>query len=645
MPQLQAQASLNDELNISDGASGLYVWGLNFDVKASAGNFDQLTFISCGSGSATTVAGLSSNIHFDQILIQGSDSPISDTKHGINVACNQFALTNSWAWHIHQPGFDTQVAFIGNETGPGILDNNYFWAAGEHIIFGGVNISLPPGNEPSDWTVARNDYELPLTYRISWSTPPLGVASVLSASRDVTGTVATFTENSAGSITPHPGDLAFIPAGSMTDGTFDEPSGCTILTSPVPTKTTFSCSNTGTASASTTNASYTVTNASWASGTATITVASTGNLTTSSVLNISGITPNGYNTAAAGVSITAVTPTTFSYAVSINPGTYVSGGLAVSRFWETDPSYAFSPYPNQWDAKNVQEMKYGKRALFRANSFCCAWPPAQSGRAIALNVTGTGIGTYWTSLEDITLVYNRVPGWSAGMFEPADGNNVTPGLGMHRVYFAQNLGYGGNGDSGFYILNLGGSGVCPNCDLGANPFSDVQEAHNTWVTSTASSQVVPAGHNLENSGGVAANQTQFQNFMYRDNVLDWTSTFGLFETSCKIGLTTTPCTTASNYNKSIFYNTVSGNCTSTPQWGSSAASCPVATQAAMKFVDVTHNNYQLLPTSPGFHAASDGTDVGADVIELNRELYGVYSGQWPTHRVISHGSIKGASVR
>lgn len=65
---------------------------------------------------------------------------------------------------------------------------------------------------------------------------------------------------------------------------------------------------------------------------------------------------------------------------------------------------------------------------------------------------------------------------------------------------------GGNGDAGFYILNVGGSNAltgCPStCDNSLNPFSDVQEAHNTWVT--GSNMTVPGGTNLEHSGGVSA---------------------------------------------------------------------------------------------------------------------------------------------
>lgn len=635
MPQIQANGTaVASLLDIPDGGfGGVEFWGLRFDVNSSLGNFDSLTFVLCGTGSST-VAGLSSGFLFNQIIMEGSDSPISDTKHGFGVNCNQFGLTNSWVWHIHENGFDGQTAYIGNETGPGIIDNNFLSAAGEVILVGGVNLLFGAPNEPSDWTITRNQYNLPLTYRIEWGN------AMTSAVRDATGTYATYTA-AANGVTPHPGDTVFIPTGSMTDSTFDQNSGCTILSSPVPTFTTFSCNDSGTANATASGISLSVSAGSWTSGTATLTVG-TNNLAIGSVVNVLGITPGGYSPGP--VVITGATSTTISYALTNNPGTYVSGGAVTSRWWEEDPSYAFRQYPNQWAAKNVSEMKYGQRFLYEGNVFCCSWPPGQSGRAVTANGTGTGVATSWTTLTDLTYIYNGFFGWNAGMFEPADQNGITPTLGMHRVYFGNNEGYGGNGDAGFYILNAGGSGpaICPNCDSSPNPFSDVQEVHNTWVT--GSNQVVAPSTAVENAGGVGVGQSQFPNFVYRDNLLNYKSVNGLIETGCKIGVTSTACTTASNYSKNLFYNTVTANCSTAPAWGSSAAACPVTSLAAVNFTDPTNNNYRLLPSSLGFQAATDGFDVGVDVLELNRQLYGVFSGQWPTHRVISHGSIRGGSV-
>lgn len=69
---------------------------------------------------------------------------------------------------------------------------------------------------------------------------------------------------------------------------------------------------------------FTVTGASWSGGIATLTVASTRGLRVKEEISVTGMNPSGYNTSLAA--ITALTATTVSYAVAVNPGAFVSGG-------------------------------------------------------------------------------------------------------------------------------------------------------------------------------------------------------------------------------------------------------------------------------------------------------------------------------
>jgi hypothetical protein len=66
-----------------------------------------------------------------------------------------------------------------------------------------------------------------------------------------------------------------------------------------------------------------ITNASWAGSVATITAANT--FTNGDTVQVSGVLPAGYN----GVfTLTSASSTQFTYALSVNPGTYVVGGMA-----------------------------------------------------------------------------------------------------------------------------------------------------------------------------------------------------------------------------------------------------------------------------------------------------------------------------
>ena len=82
--------------------------------------------------------------------------------------------------------------------------------------------------------------------------------------------------------------------------------------------------------------SYTVTGASWSAGTATLQMASTTGLNVGQTINVSGITPSGYN--AASVAITALTGTSISYAVAADPGAWSSGGT-ICGSWTVDNAY------------------------------------------------------------------------------------------------------------------------------------------------------------------------------------------------------------------------------------------------------------------------------------------------------------------
>jgi hypothetical protein len=80
--------------------------------------------------------------------------------------------------------------------------------------------------------------------------------------------------------------------------------------------------------AAATSNTLTVTGAAWLAGTATLTFASvSSDVVVGSYISISSVVPSGYNGI---VEVTAVSGLTVSYALSTNPGTYVSGGSAAS---------------------------------------------------------------------------------------------------------------------------------------------------------------------------------------------------------------------------------------------------------------------------------------------------------------------------
>lgn len=84
----------------------------------------------------------------------------------------------------------------------------------------------------------------------------------------------------------------------------------------------------------------TISAGSWSSGTATVTIGAH-TIQVGDLITITGVSPTGYNVT--GGVITAVTSTQIKYAVSSNPGAYVSGGILVANLETTTAveKYAF----------------------------------------------------------------------------------------------------------------------------------------------------------------------------------------------------------------------------------------------------------------------------------------------------------------
>jgi hypothetical protein len=85
---------------------------------------------------------------------------------------------------------------------------------------------------------------------------------------------------------------------------------------------------------------YTVASATWSAATATVTIG-THFIAVGQLVTISGINPSGFN--ASSVKVTAVTATTISYSVAVNPGTYVSGGSVLVGTAPTAGMVAIDP--------------------------------------------------------------------------------------------------------------------------------------------------------------------------------------------------------------------------------------------------------------------------------------------------------------
>jgi len=146
----------------ASGASYYRFVGLSFEANLN-GSGD---IISLGSASQT-LAQVPHHIEFDRVLIAGHAT--AGQKRGIAVNAASIVVMNSDIRNIKTAGQDSQAIAGWNGPGPITIRNNYLEAAGENVMFGGADVSVP-GLVPSDIAIEDNFFTKSPTWRgMSWT--------------------------------------------------------------------------------------------------------------------------------------------------------------------------------------------------------------------------------------------------------------------------------------------------------------------------------------------------------------------------------------------------------------------------------------------------------------------------------------------
>jgi hypothetical protein len=122
-----------------------------------------------GAGDIITLGGGSQaesqvphSLILDRIYVHGD--VLTGQKRGIALNSGAAQIVNSYISTIKAVGQDSQAIAGWNGTGPYLIENNYLEGAGENILFGGADPSIP-GLVPSDITIRRNYVTKPLDWR------------------------------------------------------------------------------------------------------------------------------------------------------------------------------------------------------------------------------------------------------------------------------------------------------------------------------------------------------------------------------------------------------------------------------------------------------------------------------------------------
>ncbi|MBI4609220.1 MAG: VCBS repeat-containing protein, partial [Candidatus Rokubacteria bacterium] len=123
----------------------------------------NFNLIHLGSTGQTSLDQVPTDIIIDRCYIHGA--PSADVRRGIALNGARMAVIDSHLSDFHELGVDSQAVGGWNGTGPFTIINNYLEAAGENVIFGGTDPSIPD-LVPSDIEIRRNHFFKPLSWKV-----------------------------------------------------------------------------------------------------------------------------------------------------------------------------------------------------------------------------------------------------------------------------------------------------------------------------------------------------------------------------------------------------------------------------------------------------------------------------------------------
>jgi hypothetical protein len=118
-------------------------------------------------GGQTSLSQVPTDIVFDRCYIHGTAT--GSVRRGIAMNGARMAVVDSYLSDFHEVGADSQAISGWNGPGPFKIVNNHLEGAGENLMFGGADPSIPD-LVPSDIEIRRNHFFKPLSWKIGHPT-------------------------------------------------------------------------------------------------------------------------------------------------------------------------------------------------------------------------------------------------------------------------------------------------------------------------------------------------------------------------------------------------------------------------------------------------------------------------------------------
>jgi len=259
-----------------------------------------------------------------------------------------------------------------------------------------------------------------------------------------------------------------------------------------------------------------------------------------------------------------------------------------------------------WSVKNLLEIKNGQRVLVEGNILENNWAASQNGFSLLLTPRNQSGTAPWSAVQDITVRLNKLINVGQGINILGRDNEAGSSLIVERVLIENNLlliqNINNEDHRIMQFLNAAAlSGAGPN---------NVTVRHNTGLILSVGSGGAGATA-MSEMFGVKADQ-----FDFRDNLLS-NGGYGFIGTGTNAGTATL---NAYYTNYTFTQNAIIGGSGTYP-----ANNFFPNNNAAIGFVDFAGGNYALTSASSLHNAASDGTDIGANIAQITAAISGVSS--------------------
>jgi hypothetical protein len=153
-------------------APGAHHWRLQFLELVSTWQDGNIVTLGYGAAPQTTLAVIPHDLIIDRCYIHGD--PYYGQRRGISLNSASTSILNSYISDIKSTTREAQAIFGSNGPGPFTILNNYLEAAGENIMFGGADPSVPY-LVPSDILIRYNH----IAKQPSWRGQPWIVKNLL----------------------------------------------------------------------------------------------------------------------------------------------------------------------------------------------------------------------------------------------------------------------------------------------------------------------------------------------------------------------------------------------------------------------------------------------------------------------------------